>query len=466
MSFRLKLMLCLVLLIALTFGIGGAVLITTSFDAALSEQTASTLETHQAMQQTLFLLCTMSSDQEKLADVFAKTTGTGVQAIQISIENDVVYQNAQELLLAHTALTTKENQCAYTSVTDAYGHGLLVQSSMTGGDRGVALTARYDLSSVYTNRDVQLQIFYRIYIAVILIGVLTAAVFSYGLTRKLRKLTGAVRQIAGGELSVRTNLAAEDEFGQLSRDFDAMADHLQENIHHLEQEMERQEAFIGAFSHELKTPMTAMIGYADLLRQDKLKEEKRLMAADYIFSEGKRLERLSHRLLELLLLRKETIAMQEVSLHGFVQEIAQTVAPEFQKKNIDFTFCGEHGKVYFEPDLVKSLLYNLLDNAAKSMDGEGRIHLTAAILPNGCQFQVEDTGRGMRPEELERITEAFYRADKSRSRKQGGAGLGLALCKEIVRLHHGHMKFISSPETGTQVLVTLYGTGGSEHANG
>ena len=244
-----------------------------------------------------------------------------------------------------------------------------------------------------------------------------------------------MRQISDGDLSVRTNLTAADEFGQLSKDFDVMADNLQKNIHHLEAEMERQEAFMGAFSHELKTPMTTMIGYADLLRQDKLGEEKRLVAADYIFSEGKRLERLSHRLLELLLLRNEEIAMQEVNLHGFVQEVAQMAAPGFREKNIRFTVHGEHGKVSFEPDLMKSLLYNLLDNAGKAIDGKGSVLFTGTILPNGCQFQVKDTGRGMTDEELERITEAFYRVDKSRSRKQGGAGLGLALCKEIVRLH-------------------------------
>ncbi len=435
MSFRLKLMLCIVLLIAMTFGIGGTVLITTSFDAALSEQTAATLETYKAMQQTMALLCSLSSEDEGIADSLAQTTKTGVQAILLTRDDAVIYQNGEKFLSNHVDLTTKENQCAYTYVTDVHGYGLLVQSTMRMDNQVIELTARYDLSSVYKNRDMQLQIFYRTYIAVVLIGILTAAVFAYGLTRKLRKLTAAVRQISDGDLSVRTNLTAADEFGQLSKDFDVMADNLQKNIHHLEAEMERQEAFMGAFSHELKTPMTTMIGYADLLRQDKLGEEKRLVAADYIFSEGKRLERLSHRLLELLLLRNEEIAMQEVNLHGFVQEVAQMAAPGFREKNIRFTVHGEHGKVSFEPDLMKSLLYNLLDNAGKAIDGKGSVLFTGTILPNGCQFQVKDTGRGMTDEELERITEAFYRVDKSRSRKQGGAGLGLALCKEIVRLH-------------------------------
>ena len=110
-----------------------------------------------------------------------------------------------------------------------------------------------------------------------------------------------------------------------------------------------------------------------------------------------------------------------------------------------------------EPDLTKSLLYNLIDNASKAMDGDGIIALKATALPNGCEFLVVDNGRGMEESELTRITEAFYRVDKARSRSQGGAGLGLALCKQIVELHNGNISFRSAPGKGTQVTVNLYG---------
>ena len=112
-----------------------------------------------------------------------------------------------------------------------------------------------------------------------------------------------------------------------------------------------------------------------------------------------------------------------------------------------------------EPDLVKSLLYNLIDNAAKSIEGDGIIAVKASVIPGGCQFHVADNGRGMEEAELARITEAFYRVDKSRSRAQGGAGLGLALCKQIVELHNGSLRYESKPGAGTQVTATLYGKG-------
>ena len=121
---------------------------------------------------------------------------------------------------------------------------------------------------------------------------------------------------------------------------------------------------------------------------------------------------------------------------------------------------ADSGSVRMEPDLVKSLLYNLIDNASKAMDGEGIIAVKATAIPGGCEFQVVDNGRGMEESQLSRVTEAFYRVDKARSRSQGGAGLGLALCKQIVELHNGSIRFASEPGKGTRVTVTLYGKAG------
>ena len=109
-----------------------------------------------------------------------------------------------------------------------------------------------------------------------------------------------------------------------------------------------------------------------------------------------------------------------------------------------------------EPDLAKSLLYNLVDNAYKAIDRDGVIVIRAILRPGGCQFQVADNGRGMAAAELDRITEAFYRVDKARSRSQGGAGLGLTLCRQIAALHNGSIHFASEPGKGTRVTVELW----------
>ena len=220
---------------------------------------------------------------------------------------------------------------------------------------------------------------------------------------------------------------------------------------------------MGAFAHELKTPMTSIIGFADLLRQGNLDENTRMMAAEYIYTEGHRLERLSFKLLELLLLKKDELVMKQVWLASFLGEIQRALEPAMKAKGLRLVCRADQVPVVLEPDLVKSLLYNLVDNASKAMDGSGLIVLMGAAVEGGCQFQVADNGRGMEEKDIARITEAFYRVDKARSRSQGGAGLGLALCKQIVELHDGDIHFASEPGKGTRVTVTLRGKAGGSH---
>ena len=152
--------------------------------------------------------------------------------------------------------------------------------------------------------------------------------------------------------------------------------------------------------------------------------------------------------------------MRPVRLSSFLGSIEQAMAPVLKSKGIRLICKGEPQYADMEPDLIKSLLYNLIDNASKAITDGGVIAVKASAVEGGCVFQVADTGRGMEQEELSRITEAFYRVDKARSRSQGGAGLGLALCKEIVKLHKGTLHFASEPGKGTRVTVTLYGKAG------
>ena len=110
-----------------------------------------------------------------------------------------------------------------------------------------------------------------------------------------------------------------------------------------------------------------------------------------------------------------------------------------------------------DPDLFRSLVLNLVDNAGKALGSRGHIRVTVRMTGEGCRFCVEDDGPGIPGEAREHLTEAFYRVDKSRSRKQGGAGLGLTLCEKIVKLHGGELSFESEEGRGTKVTAELKG---------
>lgn len=464
MSYRLKLIIMISLLIAISFSVGCTVLISMSFQNSLQAETEAALDSYEAIQNTLYLLNSMGehTGYNNLKDALTGMAEQNVghwQALSLRADNHIIYQSSGEQLGSYTLPALSNSQCSYIRINDEYGHGLVVLSTIAAGTASLTLRARFDLSGVYTARQSQQQLFFTAYIVVVVLGIAAAIVLSFAMTRHLHRLTTVVRKIAGGDLSTRSRIPSKDEFGQLSRDFDVMADKLQENISRLESEMQRQESFMGAFAHELKTPMTSIIGFADLLRQGNLDENTRMMAAEYIYSEGHRLEKLSFKLLDLILLKKDSLVMKRVMLSNYMAEIEKAMTPNLKKKGIRLVCRAEQKPAVLEPDLVKSLLYNLIDNASKAMDGDGIIAVKAAAIPGGCQFFVVDNGRGMEEQELSKITEAFYRVDKSRSRQQGGAGLGLSLCKQIAQLHGGSIQFASKPGTGTQVTVTLYGKG-------
>ena len=231
-------------------------------------------------------------------------------------------------------------------------------------------------------------------------------------------------------------------------------------MRNLSEAAERREEFIASFAHELKTPLTAIIGYADMLRSREMTPKNRFTAAGYIFSEGKRLESLSLKLMELIVSGKQGIERRRFDAPYFIREVAAVTVPSLATDGMTLDMRWEPGEVWVEPDLFKTLMINLIDNARKASRRGQTVEFFGKHVDGGYAFYVRDHGRGMKKEDLGRITEPFYMIDKSRSRAQNGAGLGLALCQRIAELHGTALEFESEPGQGTTVRVLLKGEGG------
>lgn len=214
---------------------------------------------------------------------------------------------------------------------------------------------------------------------------------------------------------------------------------------------------MGSFAHEMKTPMTSIIGYADLMRTQSLSDDEHTAAVNYIFSEGKRLESLSLKLLDIIVLKNTELDMKLVSLDELICQTADYLRPVYAKSDIGIECSCETGQCLLEPELVKSLLFNLLDNARKAIGHGGLIRVSSRLTDTGCIIRVRDNGPGIPQNAMAHLTEAFYRVDKSRSRAQGGVGLGLSLCSDIAHLHGGSIEFENCPEGGACVTVNLNG---------
>ena len=429
MKFRLKIMLCMIWLLSLAFGIGGSFMIWGSFSSALAQEKQTAEDSYRFLVRTIEMVNSINTlpNTSDIAGVLKQMDGMGItnfSAIRLLSGGVLEYTSGNtELSSDYT-----ESGIAIETAPDGARYYKLSGTVGTEADT-LAFIAFYDISSVFAMRDGQ----FKTYAAVFAVTIAVCAVLSYfislWLTKPLDKLTKATKKLAEGELSYRADIRTGDEIGQLSESFDAMAQKLEENVEQLQDAMHRQEEFMGSFAHEMKTPMTSIIGYADLMRTQTLSPEEQSAAVNYIFSEGKRLESLSLKLLDIIVARNTKLELKKVCP---AQLIEQT-------------------------ELVKSLLINLIDNARKALGHGGLIRISSQLTGTGCIIRVRDNGPGIPPEAIAHLTEAFYRVDKSRSRAQGGAGLGLALCSDIARLHNGSIEFESSRETGTCVTVHLNG---------
>lgn len=350
-------------------------------------------------------------------------------------------------------LQTEPGRKSYRIIRTQNGYYVHTCATINALDRILYLETMKDVSDVFTERAMGFLLYRRVTIAILLIGTVIMHFIASMLTKPIRLLTKATRRMAEGDYAYRAHQVSDDELGQLTCDFNDMANTLEENIEKLEQEIEAKEEFMGAFAHELKTPLTAIIGYADMLRSHKLDEEKSFMSANYIYTEGKRLEAMSFRLLDIIVAKKDEAQLSEVSTTEIFDYLREMFSED--SRNMRFEFSGDEGTVWAEVNLIKTVLVNLIDNACKASEEGGIIRVTGTSLEDGYHFEVEDEGIGIPEEEQNKITKAFYMVDKSRARSKNGAGLGLALCAEILKIHQSRLLIKSEQGVGSRIGFVL-----------
>jgi signal transduction histidine kinase len=273
------------------------------------------------------------------------------------------------------------------------------------------------------------------------------------MTRPIKRLGRAAAGIAGGNYRERLPISSGDEIGDLSKSFNLMADAVEDKINELAENARQKEDFVASFAHELKTPLTSVIGYADILYQKTLPPEQVKDAVWYILSEGLRLEALSLKLMDLIVLNRQDFTLEAMPSAELLHNAVGGLHPLLEEKKVSLHLKVSPAYIKVEYDLFKTLLLNLIDNSIKA--GGSVIEVVGRKNGDRYGISVSDNGRGILASELDRITEAFYMVDKSRSRKQHGAGLGLALAARIAEIHGGSLHFESEEGTGTIVTLDL-----------
>lgn len=282
------------------------------------------------------------------------------------------------------------------------------------------------------------------------LGLLLIALLVRRSLRPLQELQNAAAHIAAGSYAERVTVSSADEVGALAQDFNAMAGSVEQRIAELTETAERQRLFIGGVTHEFKTPLTALLLNADSLQNTYLDEEERSAAIAQIEHQTRWLERLVQKLLKLITL-EQAPELRASSVPELLEHVRESTAGALAQRGVSLQTecCAEN--LDMDEDLMQSVLVNLVDNAGKASQSGQTVSLTV----DTSGFTVRDHGCGIPSEEIERITEPFYMVDRSRSKKQGGVGLGLALVKEIVRAHGGRLEIESTVGDGTTVRVLM-----------
>ncbi|MCC8163092.1 MAG: HAMP domain-containing histidine kinase [Lachnospiraceae bacterium] len=442
MKLFVRMYLCVLLLLTASLSFAEYYTVSASFENAMSRQMDDALQQHQIVKYALRSnLLTVQRNSKVTEEAIQEMAEQTAESLAVTLSLTTAEEGAQTDTLTYSILNEEDAEM------------LTVVSTFTQGERSLTLTTVQDISNLFQESEMLQQNCQLVFLVVECIGAMCSLLLTWYLTSLVLQLERTSRVFAEGDYSTRATIHSHDEIGDLAHTFNAMADSIEEKIQQLEVSVQQQEAFTANFAHELKTPMTSIIGYADTLCQKEMPQEQVREAAEYILNEGMRLEALSFKLLELFTLNQQDFLLEVMEVETVFRDVEMSYRNSGGRGSVTLHFQCETGCIRIEYDLFKTLLLNLIDNAIKS--GGSSVMILGHRSREGYQIQVTDDGCGIPAPELSRITEAFYMVDKSRSRSEHGAGLGLALCEKITRIHGGSLRFYSVEGEGATVELLL-----------
>ena len=340
-----------------------------------------------------------------------------------------------------------------TTVTEIMDRNIyIVGRIVTVGEEDYYVYVVEDITTVHNSIKNVIVTFVFISSVCVAMGVLITAFLVRKSTIPISKLAEVSVRIADGEYSMRAQIDANNEIGELANDLNRMADAIETHIDELTEKTKRQELFIAGVTHEFKTPLTALLLHSRLLRTAYMSEEEKDNSLEHIENQAQWLDKLVQSLLKLTAQEKE-IEKQDVLVSELFENVNKSVSQMFNAKGISLETMHNDERLHVNKELMQSLLINLVDNAAKSYDPN--VHGVVLMKAIDKTITIEDYGRGIPRDALSRIFEPFYMVDKSRSKKNGGCGLGLALVKKIADSHGASLVVESEEGKGTRIHITL-----------
>lgn len=457
-----KIFICFVVLFGIAFQAAGCLLINFSYEKAVEQE--KRLAVQEFQHNKYIMLSVLYSDSGMTADnkmdVKNYAPNFSAPAAVYGTDKSCIYSNLSVPFEPMGLAGIKEHYVAYQISRTAEESYIFVCGLVRQNGKEMYLVTECDISETVNSQNSMISYFQKIYLLILCLGFPVILLLSNLLVHSINKVSKAAKRIVAGRYTERIEVFAEDEIGELADNFNDMAENIEEKIALLSHQARQKEDFTANFAHELKTPLTSIIGYADMLYQKDLPREQVKRAAEYILNEGMRLETLSLKLMDLFVMDKQNFSLEDMPVKEIFEALRQGIESICDKRGVRFHMKMADGRIKADYDLFKSVILNLVDNSIKA-DAKD-IWITGRAEDGIYQICLEDNGKGIPPEELGRITEAFYMVDKSRARKQHGAGLGMALVSKVMELHGARMKIESDGKIGTEITLSFMQKGENE----
>lgn len=303
-------------------------------------------------------------------------------------------------------------------------------------------------------------------IMVFAISIIIAYIISKQITSPIKKLASKTREVKCGNLNVKIDINSSDELGILATDFNSMIETINSQIKtikndrdNLKELSEKQKNFFDNVTHELKTPMTTIIGYSEIIKDNQFTDEEFFnKGINRIISEANRLNRMIVQLLDISKNSNKEFdyELKKIDLSKIIINMCEDMMHKAKKYNMNIKLDIEKNiKIIANEDKIKEVIINLLDNSIKYGKVNSDITVNVYTENKFAHLVVIDSGEGIEENELGNILSPFYRVSKSDTRELGSTGLGLAIVKSIVDGYNGKIDIKSEVNKGTEVSIKL-----------
>lgn len=406
MKFRYKVLITNLILLSVSLGLVGYLMIHKNFELAKETQISNAVIQNNLVQSSVEYEVLQALNREEsvkgtLPDIGAQVS-SGMRAENVTFfiyyGDKLVYNETEENanLKKVWEAQQEDGNKNYAIFKEGGHYYIYVTAASKVEDENLCMISRSDVSDAYALRDREIRYFRLILFLCLMIESLLIYVISRYLTRPLEQLNRVAEEITDGSYETRIAVKSQDEVG--------------------------------------------------------------LLALSYIFSEGRRLERMSGKLFDLIYLREHEMEKEAVQVENVSSEVLKVVTPSLAAKGLVLKENIEPAVLYGNKELLVTALVNLLDNARKASKEHGVIEFSGKRIqeeenPFYYELSVKDYGIGMTKEETERICDEFYMADKSRARQEGGAGIGMSLVALILEHHQAELIIESEPKKGTKMRI-------------